>query len=87
MFEGPISPDGFTPLPKNPLIASFFSNIGLAEELGSGTRNLFRYSPRYSGKDPVLLEGTVFKATVAMAVGNGRARKYVLSGTAGPMRD
>lgn len=70
MFQGPISPDGFTPLPKNPLIASFFSNIGLAEELGSGTRNLFKYSPRYSGRDPILLEGMVFKATVPIYDGN-----------------
>lgn len=64
MFQGPITPEGFSPLPKNPIISSFFSSIGLAEELGSGTRNLFRYSPRYSGEDPELIEGTVFTASV-----------------------
>ena len=64
MFAGPITPTGFSPLPKNPIISSFFSSIGLAEELGSGTRNLFRYSPRYSGMDPELLEGTVFTASI-----------------------
>ena len=64
MFAGPITPEGFSPLPKNPIISSFFSAIGLAEELGSGTRNLFKYSPRYSGKRPELMEGTVFTASV-----------------------
>ncbi|WP_165171110.1 helix-turn-helix domain-containing protein [Adlercreutzia sp. ZJ242] len=64
MFAGPITPTGFSPLPKNPIISSFFSAIGLAEELGSGTRNLFKYSPRYSGSDPELVEGTVFTARV-----------------------
>lgn len=64
MFAGPITPEGFSPLPKNPITSSFFSTIGLAEELGSGTRNLFKCSPRYSGKDPELMEGTVFTASV-----------------------
>lgn len=56
MFQGPITPTGFNSLSKNPIIASFFSTIGLAEELGSGTRSLFRCSPRYSGKDPEPVE-------------------------------
>jgi ATP-dependent DNA helicase RecG len=64
MFAGPITPTGFSPLPKNPIISSFFSSVGLAEELGSGTRNLFKYSPRYSGMEPELVEGTVFTARV-----------------------
>ena len=64
MFTGPITPEGFSPLPKNPIISSFFAAIGLAEELGSGTRNLFKYSPRYSGKAPELVEGTVFTASI-----------------------
>ena len=73
MFTGPITPQGFSPLPKNPLISSFFSAIGLAEELGSGTRNLFKYSPRYSGKEPELVEGTVFTATVPVYRPSGAA--------------
>jgi len=36
-----ITPDNLEPNPKNPIIASFFSNIGLADELGSGVRNLY----------------------------------------------
>lgn len=63
-FEGPLNPDTFSPLPKNPLIASFFSHIGLAEELGSGTRELFRNSRLYTGREPELEEGVVFRAFV-----------------------
>ena len=31
----------FTPYPKNPITARFFKEIGLADELGSGVRNLY----------------------------------------------
>ena len=63
-FEGPLEPDTFNPLPKNPIIASFFSHIGLTEELGSGTQKLFRSSRLYTGRDPELEEGLVFRAFV-----------------------
>ena len=65
-FIGTLSPDGFNPQPKNPVIAEFFSNIGRAETLGSGTRNLFKYSWAYGGAHPVLEEDDVFKATVPL---------------------
>ena len=63
-FEGPLEPDTFSPLPKNPLIASFFVHIGLAEELGSGTRELFKNSRLYTGRDRELEEGLIFRAFV-----------------------
>ena len=31
--------------------------MGRSEELGSGTRNLYKFSRLYSGEDPVLVEG------------------------------
>ncbi len=34
--EGKITPDNLEPNPKNPIIASFFRNIGRADKLGSG---------------------------------------------------
>jgi len=37
---GIIIPANFTPYPKNPVIARFFKEIGRADELGSGVRNL-----------------------------------------------
>ena len=65
-FQGRITLDDFNPIPKNPLIASFFNHIGRAEELGSGTRNLFKYVRAYSGGVPLLEEGIVFKATIPL---------------------
>ena len=38
--------------PKNPIIASLFRNIGYEVQLGSGVRNLYKYSKYYSGKEP-----------------------------------
>ena len=64
--NGPITPNDFEPNPKNPLISSFFRNIGLADELGSGVRNLYRYGLRYSGKDPELIDGDVFRIAVPL---------------------
>ena len=52
-FMGRITLSDFNPIPKNPLIGAFFNNIGLAEELGSGTRNLYKYTKVYSGAEPV----------------------------------
>jgi len=37
---GEIDPDDFSPFPKNPIISKFFREIGLADELGSGVRNI-----------------------------------------------
>ena len=64
--SGHITPDNFTPNPKNPIIAAFFRNIGLADELGSGVRNLFKYVVRYSGKEPELIDGDIFKIIVPL---------------------
>ena len=56
-FHGLINPADFSPFPKNPIIAGFFREIGRAEELGSGVRNLFKYTKAYSaGGDPQLME-------------------------------
>lgn len=64
--DGYITPDNLEPNPKNPLIASFFRNIGLADTLGSGTRKLFKYSKYYSGHDPEFKEGDVFRIVVPL---------------------
>lgn len=65
-WEGLITPENMEPYPKNPIIASFFRNIGLADRLGSGVRNLFGYSKYYSGKDPIMLEKDIFTITVPL---------------------
>lgn len=59
-----ITPDNLEPNPKNPIIASFFRNIGYADQLGSGVRNLYKYSKYYSGKEPEFIEGDVFRIIV-----------------------
>ncbi|MCL1790774.1 MAG: putative DNA binding domain-containing protein [Peptococcaceae bacterium] len=61
-----ITPQNLEPNPKNPKIASFFRNINYADELGSGVKNLFAYSRLYSGADPELLDGDVFRTTVPL---------------------
>jgi len=61
-----VTPDNFEPNPKNPIIAAFFRNIGFADELGSGVRNLYKYSRRYSGQDPQLIDGDVFRIIVPL---------------------
>ncbi|MDR2141954.1 MAG: putative DNA binding domain-containing protein [Deltaproteobacteria bacterium] len=65
-FIGSINLDNFEPIPKNPLIASFFRNIGLADELGSGVKKLYHYVRRYSGQDPQLIEGDIFRIIVPL---------------------
>lgn len=62
--DGLITEDNLEPIPKNPIIASFFRNIGYADQLGSGVRNLFKYSKYYSGKLPELKQIVIKKSTV-----------------------
>ena len=61
-----ITPEHFTPVSKNPIIARFFTNIGYADELGSGTRNLFKYAQLYSGKKPTMTEDEIFTTSVPL---------------------
>jgi ATP-dependent DNA helicase RecG len=65
---GRIDPDNFTPYPKNPLLASFFINIGRADTLGSGVRNLYKFTKIYSGGEPELIEGDVFRTIVPLGL-------------------
>lgn len=61
---GRIEADNFTPYPKNPIIANFFSNIGRADELGSGVRNLYKYTKIYADGEPLLFEDDIFRIEV-----------------------
>lgn len=65
-FNGPLSIENFSPYPKNPLIASFFVNIGRADKLGSGMRNIYKYTRLYSHSDPVLSEGDIFEIRIPL---------------------
>lgn len=59
--------DSFKPFAKNPPIARVFREIGLADELGSGMRNSYKYTRIYSGGDPVFTEGDVFTITIPLS--------------------
>jgi len=63
---GPITPKNIKPNSKNPIIAAFFRNIGYADEMGSGTRNLYNYVKKYSNKYPELIEDDIFKIIVPL---------------------
>jgi ATP-dependent DNA helicase RecG len=68
---GRIDPNSFTPYPKNPLLAQFFINIGRADVLGSGVKNLYRYARIYSGGEPELIDGDVFRTVIPLWLSNG----------------
>lgn len=63
--QGNILEAEFTPYPKNPILARFFVAVGLADTIGSGVRNLYKYTPIYTacGK-PELIEGDVFRINI-----------------------
>ena len=67
---GRIDPNNFTPYPKNPLLASFFIHIGRADILGSGVRNLYKFTKMYSGSEPELIDDDVFKTVVPFTLLN-----------------
>lgn len=81
--DGIITPDNMEPNPKNPIIAAFFRNIGHSDQLGSGVRNLYKYTKFYSGQEPELVEGDIFRIIVPLddnysfdyAIGNGTNAK------------
>lgn len=63
--QGNILESEFTPYPKNPILARFFVAIGLADTIGSGVRNLYKYTPIYiSGGKPELIENDVFRINI-----------------------
>jgi len=65
---GRLDPSSFTPYPKNPLLASFFIHIGRADVLGSGVRNLYKFTKMYSGGEPELVDGDVFRVIVPLGL-------------------
>ena len=52
--------------PKNPAISKVFREIGLADELGSGMRNTYKYTRLYSGVDPLFEEGDIFRTIIPL---------------------
>ena len=66
---GALDLEKFEPFPKNPSISKVFREIGLADELGSGMRNTYKYTRLYSGKDPIFEE---IKEAIVEAIKNDK---------------
>jgi len=64
--DGRVTPENVRPRAKNPIIAGFFREIGRADRLGSGVRNLYKYSKDYGGADHVFTEGNNFVISVSL---------------------
>lgn len=45
----------------NPILASFFRKIGLADKLGSGVRNMYKYTRYYYDGKPQFLKEDIFQ--------------------------
>ena len=73
----------FEPFPKNPAISKVFREIGLADELGSGMRNTYKYTQLYSGQNPLFEEGDIFRTIIPLKkiatqkVGGGNVSRNV----------
>ncbi len=63
---GNLSLNTFEPYPKNPAISKVFREIGLADELGSGMRNTYKFTKLYSGGIPQFVEGDIFKTVIPL---------------------
>lgn len=57
----------FKPFAKNPPIAKVFREIGLADELGSGMRNSYKYTKMHSGGEHVFTEADVFTTVIPLS--------------------
>ncbi len=64
---GSLDIESFEPFPKNPPISKVFREIGLADELGSGMRNTYKYTKLYSGREPQFIEGDVFRTIIPLS--------------------
>ena len=65
---GYIDLNNYTPYPKNPKLANFFKEIGLADELGSGIKKITKYNKIYTGGVPCFKDDDVFKVIVPLEV-------------------
>ena len=59
--SGVITLDNYEPHPKNPHLANFFVQMGRAEHLGTGVRNLYHYAPLYFGETPLINDDDMFR--------------------------
>lgn len=63
---GFIDLNNYSPYPKNPKIANFFKEVGLADELGSGIKKIAKYTKIYSGGIPEFKDDEIFKVKIPL---------------------
>lgn len=63
---GMLDPTQFRPYSKNPPISKVFREVSLADELGSGMRNTYKYTRLYSGAEPQFVEGEIFRTIIPL---------------------
>lgn len=64
--SGMLDLSSFEPFSKNPAISKVFRETSLADELGSGMRNTYKYTKLYSGGTPKFIEGNVFETLIPL---------------------
>lgn len=84
---GIIDAMNFSPYPKNPIIAKFFRAIGLADELGSGVKNVTQYLKVYSGGTPEFIEADIFKQVLPIQVDENRIQDREQDGVQDRVQD
>ena len=85
---GFIDLNNYSPYPKNPKIAGFFKEIGLADELGSGIKKIAKYTKIYSGGgEPLFKDDEIFVATIPLTnkssnsgfINNNKLKELILA--------
>lgn len=64
--HGTLHLSAFEPYAKNSPISKVFLEIGLADELGSGMRNTYKYTQLYSSGMPEFIEDDVFRTIIPL---------------------
>lgn len=63
---GPVTLSNYSSHPKNPHMANFFVQIGRAEHLGTGIRNIYKYAPIYTGFEPQIADEDIYQVKVSL---------------------
>lgn len=63
---GPVTLENYERHPKNPHMANFFVQLGRAEHLGTGVRNIFRYTELYTGKRPLIVDDDLYSVLIPL---------------------
>lgn len=64
-----------SPRAKYPILAGYFRELGRADRLGSGVRNLYKYAKTYGSADPIFVEGNEFVTSVGLKKGSFESEK------------